>query len=134
MVLLLNFRFFVILSNFFLLFTDTIRKNRLILRNWLKYADFEDSQHEIERARSVFERCLDVHNRNPAVWIRYVETEIRNRQTNAARNIFERAVHLMPRSGQFWYKYTYFEEILGNIAGARKVFENWMQWVWRLNF
>lgn len=109
-------------------FEDSIRKNRLVLPNWIKYAEFEDSQHEIERSRSVFERCLDVHNRNPTVWLRYAEMEIRNRQTNHARNIFDRAVKLMPRCGQFWYKYTYFEEILGNIAGARHVFERWMEW------
>lgn len=110
------------------MYEDAIRKNRMILMNWLKYAEFEDSQHEIERSRSVFERCLEVHHRNPSVWLRYAEMEMRNRQVNHARNIFDRAVLTMPRCNQFWYKYTYFEEILSNVVGARHVFERWMEW------
>ncbi|KAF0291869.1 Crooked neck-like protein 1 [Amphibalanus amphitrite] len=109
-------------------FEDNIRKNRGLIANWLKYAQWEESQKEIQRARSVFERALDVDHRNITLWLRYAETEMRNKQINHARNLWDRAVTVLPRANQFWYKYTYMEEMLGNVAGCRAVFERWMEW------
>lgn len=109
-------------------FEDDIRKNRLQITNWLKYAHWEESQKELERARSVFERALDVDPRIVTIWIKYAEMEMKNRQVNHARNVFDRAVELLPRVNQFWYKYTYMEEVLGNVSNCRQVFERWMDW------
>lgn len=109
-------------------FEDNIRKNRTVVSNWLKYAAWEESQKEIQRARSVFERALDVDSRNTTFWLKYLEMEMKNRQVNHARNLFDRAVTLLPRANQFWYKYVYFEEILNNIPACRHVFERWMKW------
>ena len=69
------------------------------------------------RARSIYERALDVDHRNIALWLKYTELEMRNRAVNHARNLWDRAVTILPRANQFWYKYTYMEEMLGNIAG-----------------
>jgi crooked neck len=69
------------------------------------------------RARSVYERALDVDHRNITLWLRYTELEMRNRQVNHARNLWNRAVTVLPRANQFWYKFTYMEEMVGNIAG-----------------
>ncbi|XP_060604882.1 crooked neck-like protein 1 [Ruditapes philippinarum] len=110
------------------MFEDNIRKNRGMMTNWIKYAAWEESQKEIQRARSVHERALDVDHRNITVWLKYAEMEMRCRQINHARNIWDRAVTVLPRANQFWYKYTYMEEMLGNIAGCRQVFERWMEW------
>ena len=33
-------------------FEDNIRKNRNVMSNWIKYAQWEDSQKEVQRARS----------------------------------------------------------------------------------
>ncbi|XP_013390405.1 crooked neck-like protein 1 isoform X2 [Lingula anatina] len=109
-------------------FEDNIRKNRTVMINWIKYAGWEESQKEIQRARSVYERALDVDHRNITLWLKYAEMEMRNRQVNHARNIWDRAITILPRANQFWYKYTYMEEMLGNIAGSRQVFERWMEW------
>uniref|UniRef100_T1IV56 Crooked neck-like protein 1 n=1 Tax=Strigamia maritima TaxID=126957 RepID=T1IV56_STRMM len=109
-------------------FEDNIRKNRTVISNWIKYAQWEESQKQIQRARSVYERALDVDHRNITLWLKYAEMEMRNRQVNHARNIWDRAVTILPRANQFWYKYTYMEEMLGNIAGARQVFERWLEW------
>ncbi|EDV19643.1 uncharacterized protein TRIADDRAFT_33203 [Trichoplax adhaerens] len=109
-------------------FEDNLRKNRTLMGNWLKYASWEESQREIDRARSIYERGLDVDHRNTAVWLKYAEMEMRNRQINHARNIWDRAVTILPRANQFWYKYTYMEEMLGNIPAARQIFERWMKW------
>ncbi|XP_064465251.1 crooked neck-like protein 1 [Ornithodoros turicata] len=109
-------------------FEDNIRKNRSLISNWIKYAQWEESQKEIQRARSVYERGLDVDHRNVTLWLKYAEMEMKNRQVNHARNVWDRAVSLLPRVNQLWYKYTYMEEMLENIAGARQVFERWMEW------
>lgn len=109
-------------------FEDNIRKNRTVISNWIKYAQWEESQKQVQRARSVYERALDVEHRNITLWLKYAEMEMRNRQVNHARNIWDRAVTILPRANQFWYKYTYMEEMLGNIAGTRQVFERWIEW------
>ncbi|XP_023230969.1 crooked neck-like protein 1 [Centruroides sculpturatus] len=109
-------------------FEDNIRKNRMVISNWIKYAQWEESQKKVDRARSVYERALDVDHRNVTLWLKYAEMEMRNRQVNHARNIWDRAVSILPRVNQFWYKYTYMEEMLSNVAGARQVFERWMEW------
>ncbi|KAK9874739.1 hypothetical protein WA026_005552 [Henosepilachna vigintioctopunctata] len=109
-------------------FEDNIRKNRTVISNWLKYAQWEESQKEIQRARSIYERALDVDHRNITIWLKYAEMEMRNRQVNHARNLWDRAVTILPMVNQFWYKYTYMEEMLENVPGARAVFERWMEW------
>nr|SVE74036.1 EOG090X01R1 [Daphnia barbata] len=109
-------------------FEDALRRNRNVITNWIKYAQWEESQKEIQRARSVFERALDVDHRNITLWLKYSEMEMKNKQVNHARNLWDRAVTILPRANQFWYKYTYMEEMLVNIAGCRQVFERWMEW------
>lgn len=71
----------------------------------------------IFRARSIYERALDVDHRNITLWLKYTEMEMRNKQVNHARNLWDRAVTILPRANQFWYKYSYMEEMVGNIAG-----------------
>jgi len=44
-------------------FEDQIRRQRQHLGTYMKYAVWEESQNEFERARSVYERCLDVDYR-----------------------------------------------------------------------
>uniref|UniRef100_A0A1I7YZQ0 Suf domain-containing protein n=1 Tax=Steinernema glaseri TaxID=37863 RepID=A0A1I7YZQ0_9BILA len=109
-------------------FEDNIRKNRLQLANWVKYAKWEESIGEVQRSRSIFERALEVDHRNITIWLQYAEMEMRNKQVNHARNIFDRAVTILPRATQFWLKYTYMEELIENVPGARQVFERWMAW------
>lgn len=109
-------------------FEDNLRKNRMVVSNWIKYAQWEESQKEIQRARSIWERALDNDHRNITIWLKYAEMEMKNRQVNHARNLWDRAVTILPRVNQFWYKYTYMEEMLENVAGGRQVFERWMEW------
>eukprot|EP00741_Cyanophora_paradoxa_P007448 tig00000128_g7203.t1 len=109
-------------------FEDNIRKNRTLMANWVKYAAWEESQKDFARARSVFERAIDVDYRNSTVWLRYAEMEMKNKFINHARNIWDRAVTLLPRVDQLWYKYAHMEEMLGNVTGSRQIFERWMQW------
>lgn len=109
-------------------YEDHIRRARSNLGHWIKYAQWEESQSEIQRARSIWERALDIDHRSVPLWLKYAEMEMRYKQINHARNIFDRALTTLPRTNQFWYKYTYMEEMLGNIAGCRQIFERWMEW------
>ncbi|KAI9171977.1 Pre-mRNA-splicing factor clf1 [Paramyrothecium foliicola] len=109
-------------------FEDYVRRNRINLNNWTRYAQWELEQKEFSRARSVFERALDMLPSNVTLWIRYIEAEMKSRNINHARNLLDRAVTLLPRVDKLWYKYVYMEEMLGNIPGTRQVFDRWMQW------
>jgi crooked neck len=109
-------------------FEDYVRRNRINMSNWMRYAQWELEQKEFKRARSVFERALDVDATSVVLWIRYVEAEMKTRNINHARNLLDRAVTILPRVDKLWYKYCYMEEMLGNIPGTRQVFERWMSW------
>ena len=109
-------------------FEDYVRRNRINMNNWMRYAAWELEQKEFRRARSIFERALDVDSTSVALWLRYIEAEMKHRNINHARNLLDRAITLLPRVDKIWYKYVYMEETLGNIDGARSVFERWMQW------
>ncbi|WPG99582.1 Pre-mRNA-splicing factor clf1 [Acrodontium crateriforme] len=109
-------------------FEDYVRRNRVNMGNWLRYAAWELEQKEYRRARSVFERALDCDSTNVQLWVRYIEAEMKERNINHARNLLDRAVTLLPRVDKIWYKYVYMEEMLGNITGTRQVFERWMSW------
>ena len=109
-------------------FEDNIRKNRVVMTNWLKYAKWEEKQNQIDRARSIYERALDIDHRNITLWLKYAEMEMKNKQVNHARNLWDRAVTILPRANQLWLKYTYMEEMVENIPGCRAVFERWMEW------
>uniref|UniRef100_A0A0E0PYK8 Pre-mRNA-splicing factor Syf1/CRNKL1-like C-terminal HAT-repeats domain-containing protein n=1 Tax=Oryza rufipogon TaxID=4529 RepID=A0A0E0PYK8_ORYRU len=81
-------------------FEDAIRRARWSVGAWVKYARWEERQGDFARARSVYERALDVAHRDHTLW----------------------------RGDQLWYKYIHMEQVLGAVANARKVFELWMAW------
>jgi crooked neck len=109
-------------------FEDQVRRYRHSTQIWLKYALWESKQGELDRARSVLERALDVDYRHVGVWLKYAEMEMKHRNVNRARNVWDRAVSLLPRMDQLWLKYALMEEKLGQVESARNVFERWMKW------
>ncbi|KAF2088935.1 TPR-like protein [Saccharata proteae CBS 121410] len=109
-------------------FEDYIRRNRLSIKNWTQYAQFELDQKEYRRARSIFERALDVDPTQVNLWLRYIDAELKERNINHARNLLDRAVTILPRIDKLWFKYVWMEELIGNYAGVRQVFERWMSW------
>ncbi|KAK7260280.1 hypothetical protein RIF29_26201 [Crotalaria pallida] len=110
-------------------FEDLIRRVRWNIGVWIKYAQWEESQKDFERARSVWERALEVDYKNHTLWLKYAEFEMKNKFINRARNVWNRAVTLLPRVHQLWYKYIHMEEMLANVPGARQVFERWIKWM-----
>src|ERR1700761_3350348 len=107
---------------------DRIRRNRLNLSNWLQYARWELEQKEYRRARSVFERAVDVHASSVPLWVAYVDSELKTRNVMHARNLLDRAVTLLPRVDKLWWKYLHTLELLGDVSGTREVFRRWMEW------
>ncbi|KAG8390551.1 hypothetical protein BUALT_Bualt01G0095200 [Buddleja alternifolia] len=113
-------------------FEDSIRSGvgRNKISVYVKYAEWEESQNDFARARSVWERAVEMDYRDHTLWLKYGEFEMRNKFVDHARNVWERAVELLPRVDQLWCKYVHMEEgVLGNVAGTRRVFERWMRWM-----
>ncbi|XVF24057.1 hypothetical protein REPUB_Repub13aG0093900 [Reevesia pubescens] len=110
-------------------FEDKVRRSRQDTSVLIKYAQWEASQKNLKRSRSIWERALEVDHNNHRLWLSYAEFEMRNRFIEHGRNIFDRAVNVLPRVDQIWLKYVHLEEMLGNIAGARQILERWMTWM-----
>jgi len=106
--------------------TLVTRKGRERPNVWLRYAKWEAEQNDLERARSVYERAIEVDPRNSGFWMRYAMMEMANKMVNHARNIFDRATRILPRYEAFWLKWCQMEETIGNISGARSVLERWI--------
>ncbi|KAL0447809.1 UNVERIFIED_CONTAM: Crooked neck-like protein 1 [Sesamum latifolium] len=104
-------------------FEDLIRRVRGNKGVWVKYAKWEESQEDYARARSVWERALEVDYRDHTLWLKYADFEMKNKFVNHARNVWDRATQLLHGLDQLWYKYIHMEEMLGNVAGARQIFE-----------
>ncbi len=60
----------------------------------MQYAQWEEAQKDYRRARSVWERALDVNPQSITLWLRYAEMEMRGRFVNHARNVWDRAVQV----------------------------------------
>ena len=64
-------------------FEDQIRGAKTNSQVWVRYADWEESQKDHDRARSVWERALeDESYRNHTLWLKYAEFEMRNKSVN----------------------------------------------------
>ncbi|CAI9103362.1 OLC1v1001827C1 [Oldenlandia corymbosa var. corymbosa] len=109
-------------------FEDQIRRVRWDKSVWVKYAEWEESRKDFKRARSIWERALEVHHRDHTLWLKYAEFEMRSKSIDNARNVWNRDVTILPRVDQLWFKYINMEETLGNVTRARRVFERWMSW------
>ncbi|KAL3827898.1 hypothetical protein ACJIZ3_016700 [Penstemon smallii] len=110
-------------------FEDLIRRVRSNKSVWVNYAKWEESQNDFARARSIWERAIEVDYRDHTLWLKYADFEMKNKFNNHARNVWNLAVELLPRIDQLWYKYIHMEEMLGNVDVARQIFERWMGWV-----
>jgi len=106
-------------------FESYLKRNRLDIRQWLRYASFELEQRDMRRARSIFERALLVNSAHIPLWIRYADSEIKYKYLNHARNILDRAITTLPRADKLWYKYLFLEESLENWDVVRSLYNKW---------
>lgn len=78
-------------------FENKLRGQKHLIGNWIRYANWEQNLGEFARARSIFERALNVDYQNTGLWLKYIEMEMKNKFINHARNLFERSTQLLPR-------------------------------------
>lgn len=110
-------------------YEQQLNKNRLNFGQWLRYAKWEGQQnHDFARARSIYERALDVNVSHIPFWTHYIQFELSHKNVNHARNLLDRGVITLPRVDKLWYLYVQTEETLGNYVLVRTVFERWLSW------
>lgn len=110
-------------------YEQQLNKNRLNFGQWVRYAKWEvEYNHDFQRARSIYERALQVNIEHIPFWIHYIQLELKSKNINHARNLLERAVTSLPRVDKFWYLYVQTEESLGNYDMVRVIFERWLTW------
>ncbi|CCK71294.1 Clf1p KNAG_0G02360 [Huiozyma naganishii CBS 8797] len=107
-------------------YESCLKRNRLDMGQWMRYALWEVDQHDFQRARSVFERALLVDSSFVPLWIRYITSELKNKYVNHARNLLERAVSTLPRVDKLWYQYLFLEESLENWDVVRALYNKWI--------
>ena len=96
------------------------------LANWRKYLDFEESEGDLARITSLYERCLVTCAFYDEFWFRYARwTSAQPNKDEEVRNIFLRAVTLfvpISRPG-IRMQFAYFEETCGRVDVARAIHE-----------
>ena len=107
-------------------FEDGLRRTKYNVGLWMNYANFELQLKNYDRARSVFERCIDIDYRNVRSWTKYIEMELLNKQYNYARNLYERAVNLLPKVDQFWLKYIQLETNQKQFKNIMSIYQRWI--------
>ncbi|KAK6202767.1 cell cycle control protein [Scheffersomyces amazonensis] len=110
-------------------YEQQLNKNRLNFGQWIRYAKWElNHNRDFPRARSIFERALDVNVQHIPFWIQYIQLELSHKNINHARNLLDRATTTLPRVNKFWFLYVQTEETLKNYKMVRILFERWLEW------
>lgn len=60
-------------------FEEKLRMQRHAMGTWIKYAEWEASIMEFARARSVFERAMEIDYQHIPLWLKYAEMEMKNK-------------------------------------------------------
>lgn len=110
-------------------YEQQLNKNRLNFGQWLRYAKWEvNHNHDFPRARSIFERALEVNVQHIPFWTHYIQFELSHKNITHARNLLDRAVTTLPRVDKLWFLYVQTEETLKNYQMVRIIFERWLSW------
>ncbi|KAK2810268.1 hypothetical protein Q5P01_000419 [Channa striata] len=90
-------------------FEDNIRKNRTVISNWIKYAQWEESLKEIQRARSIYcgAGCRSPQ-RHPVAEVQVHVHGGDAGNVTGCRQVFERWMEWEPDE-QAWHSYINFE-------------------------
>ncbi|XP_032871270.1 pre-mRNA-processing factor 39-like [Amblyraja radiata] len=94
---------------------------RVQLKNWKDYLDFEMTNGTNERVLVLFERCVIACALYEDFWIKYAKY-LEHHSVEAVRNVFQRAcmVHL-PKKPTLHLLWAAFEEQQGDIKEARRI-------------
>lgn len=102
---------------------------KIQLKNWKEYLDFEIEQGDQQRILVLFERCLIACALYEEFWIkliRYLETNQDDPEYEArTRDVYERACKIHhPDKPSLHLMWSAFEEIFGDIERAMSILEN----------
>lgn len=102
---------------------------KIQLKNWKEYLDFEIEQGDQQRILVLFERCLIACALYEEFWIkliRYLETNQDDPEYEArTRDVYERACKIHhPDKPSLHLMWSAFEEIFGDIEKAMSILEN----------
>ncbi len=92
---------------------------------WLSYIKMEMRYKEVERARLVYERFIQVHP-EPKNWVRYAKFEENNGYPANARNVFERSTEFFGEEHmdeKLYIAFAKFEEGCREYERARTIFK-----------
>ncbi len=92
---------------------------------WLSYIKMEMRYKEVERARLVYERFIQVHP-EPKNWVRYAKFEENNSYPANARNVFECSTEFFGEEHmdeKLYIAFAKFEEGCREYEGARTIFK-----------
>ncbi len=92
---------------------------------WLSYIKMEMHYKEVERARLVYERFIQVHP-EAKNWVRYAKFEENNGYPANARNVFERSTKFFGEEHideKLYIAFAKFEEGYREYEGARTIFK-----------
>lgn len=64
-------------------YEDALRRSRGNVNTWISYGVWEAEQQDFRRARSVFERAIEVDYEKTEVWNKYLDIEIKNGFVNS---------------------------------------------------
>ncbi|XP_078590957.1 pre-mRNA-processing factor 39-like isoform X5 [Branchiostoma floridae x Branchiostoma japonicum] len=94
---------------------------RVQLKNWKEYLDFEMEQGSHERMVVLFERCMIACALYEDFWLKYAKY-LESHSVEGARNVYRRActIHL-PRKPNIHLNWAAFEEQHGNLDAARDI-------------
>ena len=91
--------------------------------SWVKYAEFEKSLEEKERAECIYESAINLTLDIPEmVWKSYINMEIEIENYEKVRNLYERLLS-KTKHVKVWLSYAKFESDKGDPSLMRKVYQ-----------
>ena len=103
-----------------------LKQGYKILSKWLEYAEWEESQKDLVRAASIYERAKGPHAERTEYWRAYAEFQVRSGRLEDARAVFSRGVTVLPQSDELWLKYLLLEQAAMEDERVRDLFQRWL--------
>ncbi|XP_050371698.1 LOW QUALITY PROTEIN: uncharacterized protein LOC126789549 [Argentina anserina] len=107
-------------------FEDRVRGARQNLNLWIKYAEMEINNKQINHARNVLDRAVQYLPRVNQLWRKYIHMEEMIGNLAGARQVFEMWMTWMPEQ-EAWLLFVKFEVRYKEVELARKIFERFVQ-------
>uniref|UniRef100_G1RFP5 Crooked neck pre-mRNA splicing factor 1 n=1 Tax=Nomascus leucogenys TaxID=61853 RepID=G1RFP5_NOMLE len=95
---------------------------------WLKYAEMEMKNRQVNHARNIWDRAITTLPRVNQFWYKYTYMEEMLGNIAGARQVFERWMEWQPEE-QAWHSYINFELRYKEVDRARTIYERYILWM-----